>query len=127
MSLIGNITPATVNFNMDTIKIYLSPAVYTRVVEDMNLQAKAIKDDGVVLRFETRSAMYEPSTKKVFVLGFRYSKGAGGNETREPAVYEFLMTIANYAPSIEAIDTYVGEPHDEAYEAAQEAKKGKSK
>ena len=68
-----------------------------------------------------------PQLRKVFVLGFRYSKGAGGNETREPAVYEFLMTIANYAPSIEAIDTYVGEPHDEAYEAAQEAKKGKSK
>lgn len=124
-SLIGNVTPATVNFNMDTIKIFLSPAVYSRVVDSMNEQAKAIKDDGVVLRFETRSAMYEASSKKVFVQGFRYSKGAGGTESREPAVYEFVMSIANYAPAIESIDTYVGEPHDEQYEAALEAKKGK--
>jgi conjugal transfer pilus assembly protein TraE len=111
--LTGNITPANVDFLKDRLKPLLSPAIYSDVIDTMEMQAQDIKNDRISMRFEPRFVEYEKTTDKVFVYGYSFVKGATGNEARKERTYEYKINISNYAPMIIDLNTYEGKPRTE--------------
>jgi conjugal transfer pilus assembly protein TraE len=74
-------------------------------------QAQDLRDNRISLRFELRSADYEPATDKVFAYGYRYATGSGTKEEqRTERTYEFEIDVRKYTPEITHIDTYPGKP-----------------
>ena len=110
--LIGNVTPGNVKFIGDRLKPLLDPKIYHTVLEGLEANAQQLVDDRVTMRFEPRRVAYEKSTGKVFVTGYSFVRQGLSFETekREERTYEFVIRIANYAPLIFSIDTYLGYP-----------------
>lgn len=109
--LFGNVTPATVGFVKERVDRLLSPAIYSDVMNVLEVQARQIKADRVSLRFEPRFVEYEPKTKKVFVYGYSFTKGMGKDqEKRSDRTYEFDISISNYLPVLDFMETYEGRP-----------------
>jgi len=112
--LLGNVTPASVDFIKQRIERLLSPAIYSDVINVLEVQARQIKRDGVTIRFEPRFVEYEPKSNKVFVYGYSYTRGVtNGIEKRDERTYEFKIQIANYLPVINYVDTYSDRPRTE--------------
>lgn len=109
--LIGNVTPASVDFIKDRIDRLLSPAIYNDVMSVLDIQAQEIKNDRVSIRFEPRFVEYESGSNKVFIYGYSFSKGVGRDkEVRSEKTFEFEIEISNYLPVIDYMDTYTGRP-----------------
>lgn len=105
--LIGNVQPSTVGFIKDRIAPILSPKIYQEVIDVLEVQAIDIKKDRVVMRFEPRGIIYETKTGKVFVEGMSYMKGVSSDkELGTRRTYEFVISVDNYMPKLEYIDTY---------------------
>lgn len=109
----GNVTPGNVDFVKTALGPLLSPRIHGDVIALVEQQALSIKEDRITIRFEPRFSQYEPSSNKVFVYGYSYMKGPSGNESRQERTYEYQLRIANFAPVIDDLDTYVGKPKDE--------------
>ena len=109
----GNITPSNVDFLKDRLKPLLSPAIYSDVIDTLEMQAQNIKDDRITMRFEPRFVEYEKTTDRVFVYGYSFVKGATGDEERDDRTYEYKIKISNYAPMILDLNTYEGKPRTE--------------
>lgn len=114
--LFGNITPATVDFVKTRTGPFLSPKIFSEVMDILEVQSKQIKEDRVSMRFEPRHVEYEIGTDKIFVYGYSYVKGADSKETRSDRTYEFRIKISKYAPFLDHIDTYVGRPRTKTIE-----------
>lgn len=110
--LIGNVSPGNVDFIGDRLKPLLDPKIYHTVLEGLQANAQQLIDDRVTIRFEPRRVTYEKSTGKVYVTGYSFVRQGMSFEAekREDRTYEFVIRIANYAPLIMYIDTYVGQP-----------------
>lgn len=110
--LVGNVTPGNVGFVSDRLKPILDPKVYHQVLEGLEANARTLVDERITMRFEPRRVVFEKSTGKVYVFGYSFARQGTSFETerREPRTYEFTMRIANYAPLLQAIDTYEGMP-----------------
>lgn len=108
--LVGNVTPGTVDFIKERLTPFLSPRIYTEVVDAIEIQAREIKNDRVTMRFEPRSVEHEEETGKTFVFGYSFRQGASGKPERKERTYEYVISISNYAPSLDHITTYVGKP-----------------
>mgnify|MGYP000681087177 CR=1 FL=1 len=111
--LTGNVTPGNVDFLKTWLKPLLSPAIYSDVIDTMEMQSQAITDDRITMRFEPRVVEYEENSDKVFVYGYSFVKGSTGNEDRVERTYEYRLKITNYAPLIVDINTYQGKPRNE--------------
>lgn len=111
--LTGNVTPANVEFLKERLKPLLSPAIYSEVIDTLEVQAQDIRDDRITMRFEPRAVEYETTTDKVFVYGYSFVKGATGTEERTDRTYEYRIKIESYAPLIVDINTYEGKPRSE--------------
>jgi len=109
----GNITPSNVDFLKERLKPLLSPAIYSEVIDTLEMQAQNIKNDRITMRFEPRFVEYEKVSGKVFVYGYSFVKGATGTEDRGERTYEYRINIGNYAPMIMDINTYAGKPRTE--------------
>ena len=109
--LIGNVTPGNVTFIGDRLKPLLDPRIYHKTLEGLEANAQGLMDDRVSMRFEPRRVIYEKSSGKVFVSGYSFVRQGMSFETekREERTYEFVIRIANYAPLIQSIDTYLGQ------------------
>jgi conjugal transfer pilus assembly protein TraE len=105
--LLGNVTPGNVDFIADAISPLLAPGIHKQVMETLHRQAEAIRRDRVNLRFTPRTALYERSSRKVFVEGYGFASGAGSkDEKREARTYEFVIAVERYAPLITHMDVY---------------------
>jgi conjugal transfer pilus assembly protein TraE len=112
--LLGNVTPASVDFIKQRIEGLLSPAIYSDVINILEVQARQIKRDGVTMRFEPRFVEYEPESNKVFVYGYSYTKGLSNDiEKRDERTYEFKIQVSNYLPVINYVNTYSDRPRTE--------------
>ncbi len=103
---LGNVSPSNVDFLKERIGPLLSSVVYKDFMRTLGVQAKQIKEDRVVLRFEPTSVEYEQSTDKVFVTGRLYTRGFNDKESSEERTYEFKIEIGNYAPKLTWINVY---------------------
>ena len=125
--LIGNSTPASVDFIKDRLAVFLSPRIYTQVIDVIEIQAREIQRDRITTRFEPRSIEFEGASNKVFVYGFSYVRGATGREDRNEKTYEFVISVSGYAPQLESIDTYSGKPRTQKILGSMKAsEKGKN-
>ncbi|MCG7879816.1 MAG: type IV conjugative transfer system protein TraE, partial [Candidatus Thiodiazotropha endolucinida] len=70
--LTANITPSNISFIKERIQPYLSPKIYTEVIDDFETQAQKITSDRITVRFEPRLVEYEEGTDKVFVYGYSF-------------------------------------------------------
>ena len=111
--LIGNVTPGNVDFVKDRLIPMLSPVVYAEVIDSLEMQAQAIKDDRITMRFEPMLVDYEEATDKVFVYGMSYIKGSTGSEKRNERSYEYRFKFENYSPLLVDLNTYEGKPQSE--------------
>jgi len=106
--LLGNVTPGNVRFIKEAIGPLLDPAVYDQTIAAITKQAEEIRQDGISLRFQPRSVKYETETDKVFVEGYSFVTGVGGEEERKTRTYESKIKINDYAPLVTGLDTYQG-------------------
>lgn len=112
-TMLGNVTPATVDFLKERIGPLVSPAIYSEVMGALELQATQIQNDRVSMRFEMSQVAYEEETGKVFVYGYSYTKGVTGQEDRVDRTYEYIVRINNFAPVFEYMNTYTGRPRSQ--------------
>ncbi len=108
--LLGNVTPANVDFISSRISPLLSPRIYHATLEGLMANAKQLQEERITMRFEPRRVTYEKTSGKVFVNGYSFVRMGAAFETerKEERTYEFGIRIANYAPMIVSIDTYQG-------------------
>lgn len=108
--VLGNVTPANVDFIYDRLAPLLDPKIYHRVMDSLDANARTLKEQRIAIRFEPRRVTYEKSTGKVFVTGYSFMREGSSlsNEKRQERTYEFLSKIDNYAPVILSLDTYQG-------------------
>ena len=111
--MLGNVSPANVDFIKDRISPILSPSIYFDVMDALGVQARQVREDRVTMRFEPRFVEYEPSTDKVFVYGYSFVRGSNSEEQRVDRTYEYSIQIANYAPLLDGMTTYTGMPRTE--------------
>ena len=111
--LTGNVTPGNVDFVKDRLTPMLSPVIYNEVIDALLMQAQAIKDDRITMRFEPLLVDYEETTDKVFVYGLSYVKGSTGSEERKERTYEYRFKFDNYSPLLVDLQAYEGKPKSE--------------
>lgn len=109
-NMLGNTTPANVDFLKEKIAQLLSPEIFNEALEAMQVQANQIKTDRVTMRFEPRFVVYEESNGRVYVQGYSFIKGVTGTEDRTDRTYEIEVQINRYVPQVTYINTYEGKP-----------------
>jgi conjugal transfer pilus assembly protein TraE len=108
--LLGNVTPANAEFIRNALEPLLSAGIYRSVMDALAEQINALRMERVALSFRPRQVFYEQDTGKVFVSGELASQGPNAKPDIRNRTYEFLLTIHNYRPRLEAIDVYADEP-----------------
>lgn len=108
--LLGNVTPDTAPFVADHVGPLLDPAIHGEVMLVVEREIDAIKRDRVSQRFEPRRVVYEPETDKVFVTGYSFIKGVGGDEKRLERTYEFHWYVREYQVRLDQFGNYRGRP-----------------
>lgn len=108
--LLGNVTPANVDFIGDRLAPLLDPRIYHEVIDSLGANAAQLIEQRISMRFEPRRVIYEKSSGKVFVNGYSYLREGSSfaNEKKQERTYEFGIKIDNYAPLITSIQTYAG-------------------
>lgn len=108
--LLGNVTPATAEFIRNAIGPLLSADIYRSVMDAMAEQINALKMDRIAISFKPRQVFYEKESDKVFVSGELSSQGPNSKPDVRNRTYEFVLSIRNYRPRLDAIDVYADEP-----------------
>lgn len=108
--LLGNVTPANVDFLKQAVGPHLDTAVYQDVMDILEIQAMDIKLDNIKRRFEQQ--YIETEGRKTFVFGYTYTETLDGKETRQEATFEYMIKIKNYKPIVAYIDTYNSRPRN---------------
>ena len=121
-SMVGNATPDNLEFLKERIKPLLGPEIYQDVINTMEIQSRELIEDRITIRFEPRHVEYEKTTNKVFVYGNSYMEGANQAEIKTERTYEFELSIGNYAPLLNYMNTYAGRPQTEEVVAQMRAK-----
>lgn len=108
--LLGNVTPATVDFIKHRIDPMLAASIRQDVISTLTDQAQTIKTEQVAISFSPRSVLYERPSGKVFVSGRSKTIGPSGSEKEENRTFEFKFTTVDYLPRLTSIDNYSGQP-----------------
>lgn len=108
--LLGNVTPATVDFIKQRIDPMLSASIRQDVINALSDQAQTIKTEQVAISFAPRSVVYERPSGKVFVTGRSKTEGPSGGTSEEQRTFEFKFTTKDYLPLLTSIDNYEGRP-----------------
>lgn len=108
--LLGNVTPAAAEFIRSAIGPLLSADIYRSVMDAMAEQINALKMDRIAISFKPRQVFYEKDSDKVFVTGELSSQGPNSKPDVRNRTYEFVLSIRNYRPRLDAIDVYADEP-----------------
>lgn len=121
-SLIGNLTPANVEFVLEV----LSPLFDSRIYQSLRVKLLALKDDPAFARsqavsyFTLRERLeYEPASRRVFVLGDLVTLATGGKPKKQSVVYEMQFETRNGVPLVVGWDSYEGShPHTQKWAKA---------
>lgn len=118
-TLIGNITPANVDFVSKSLSGYMDSAVYSDVRKKMIALAgsREFRESAGATKFVPTAIAYEPDTHKVFVAGQMAVMNAQSSvQTSEDLTYEMTIRIREGQPVITAISSYSGlDPHDNGW------------
>lgn len=108
--VIGNITPKNADFIIETLSYFLDPSIYSeaRIKLKSMTSDPVFNDSGVFSYYLPNGIVYEPETKKVFVLGDLVMGSAARAPKPTPMVYEFKIVISKGRPLVKSIDNYSG-------------------
>ena len=106
--LIGNLTPASANNVIDSLKLMFTPQLYKEMHSQLLVQAKQIKEAGVTLSFTPDRIEYEPATRKTFVTGIQRTATHQGEPKEKMVTYEYRLLISEYIPYISHFNFYPG-------------------
>lgn len=109
-SNIAQINPANAEYQKAFLQVFLAPAAYTKVSEEINAKvAKQISERElgssyfVMQRYE-----YDPILNRHFVLGDVHTVNAA-KDSAQAYVFEYIAHVENYRLVIDDITTYIGE------------------
>lgn len=115
--LIGNITPASANNVIDSLKLMFTPSLYKEMHSQLLIQAKQIKDAGVTLSFTPDRIEYEPATRKTFVTGTQRTTTYQGEPKEKMVTYEYRLLVSEYIPYISHFNFYPGPARNQLWRA----------
>ncbi|MBG6083011.1 TraE/TraK family type IV conjugative transfer system protein [Rubrivivax gelatinosus] len=122
--LTGNVTPKNATFIADSLSSLVSTRDYPVVRKQILALAKdpVFQRIGASVRFDVSDVVYEPETRKSFVLGEQVMKDATGHEEKLPIVFEFEVRIENGRPIVYSPTNYPGnEPRTKEWKASHPA------
>lgn len=93
--LLGNVTPANVDFIADRLGPLLDPQIYHQVIDAVHANAEELRNDRVTMRFEPRRVNFERSTGKVYVTGRSYVRQ--GTSLESDSVLQIAPTSSRFA------------------------------
>ncbi len=118
-TLIGNITPANVEFVSKSLSGYMDSAVYSDVRKKMIALAdsREFRETAGATKFVPTAIAYEPDTNKVFVAGqMTVVTAQSSTKTADDLTYEMVVKMREGRPVITAITSYPGiDPHDNGW------------
>lgn len=106
-TMVGNITPKTIDFTIKAISPYFSEKLYPR----LRTKLLALKNDPqfinspVATYFSPERIMYEQATDRIFVLGNLISMGVKRKNVI-PVTYEIIVNIKNGRPYVTYCESY---------------------
>jgi hypothetical protein len=109
-SNIAQINPANAEYQKAFLQVFLAPAAYTKVSEEINAKvAKQISERELgSYYFVMQSYQYDPLLNRHFVLGDVHTVNAA-KDSIQPYVFEYVAHVENYRLVIDDITTYIGE------------------
>jgi len=109
-NLLGNVTPANLQFIKSRLDPMLAAQVRQPVMEALEDQSTLIITEAVVITFTPRAVIYERDSGKVFVSGRSRTEGSTGAIKDEAVTFEFGFAVDNYLPRLTSLNNYVGKP-----------------
>lgn len=126
--LLGNVSPANADVVKDAIGPILAPEIYQQVMEVLDKQIFAIRQDRVSMSFEPQKVLRDVANpNKFFVTGRSISQGPTGDKRRSNRTYEFDLVIRDYKPVVSWISTNAGDPRTQDVIDREQAKQEKLK
>jgi conjugal transfer pilus assembly protein TraE len=105
-TLMGNITPRSVSVIIDAMDQMFEPQLYARLRAQIFEQAKELKARQSSIRFVPDKITYDQNTGRTYVQGEQTIITASSAEKVRRVIYEFVIKIDNYQPSIAFFDFY---------------------
>jgi conjugal transfer pilus assembly protein TraE len=115
--LLGNVTPSTGDFLMQTLEPLLANNLRRQVMEVIADQLEEIRRERVSMRFEPREVSYDEATRTVRVTGEHITEGPGAKPVRQLRTFELRVDYDNYRPLVTHLDAYNGEKKKESTDA----------
>lgn len=107
-TLLGNVTPRSVNTLGPMLSKIVAPGAYKQVMDSIAALEKEVKTEQLEIQFSPTGVFYVPSRDVVAVSGEFRMRSARGIEKKFVRTYEIGVGIRNYTPSIESIEIYEG-------------------
>lgn len=108
--LLGNVTPATGEFMMQTLEPLLAGNLRRMLLDLIADQLEDIRREDVSMRFEPREVAYEENTQTVYISGTHTTEGPGAAPVKAQRTYEVRVDYSNYRPLVTHLDVYPGAP-----------------
>lgn len=109
-NLVGNLTPANVQFVVSALEPMLEPSIYPPVKEKLiALSNNSIfRQANVVTFFSPSKMVFERETSKVFVTGILTITGSTNKIDRKEVTHEIAIRIQDGIPQIFELSSYEG-------------------
>ncbi|WP_287961703.1 TraE/TraK family type IV conjugative transfer system protein [Alcanivorax sp.] len=108
--LMGNLTPANVDFVVKSMESYFAPDVYQKIKVAAQEQAETLKHEQASVSFTPKNIVYEPKSDHVFITGDQEIRTIGLQSKRKVWTYEFGIKVVNYLPVVTHYEAYSGQP-----------------
>ena len=118
--MVGNITPANVNFVADSLSGFVDSSIYPDVRKRLisAAESRTFKETASATRFEPVAVHYEQQTNRVFVSGHMSVISAANAATAQDLTYEMTVVIREGRPYVTFLTSYDGQqPHDTQWTA----------
>jgi conjugal transfer pilus assembly protein TraE len=107
-TLLGNVTPQSVEVLAANVGQHLSPRMYQAVLTQLQEQAKTIQEEQITVSFVPTLARWEASLPGVVVSGEMITRGIRGGEKRMQRTYELKFIVQNYRVLLDDLRAYEG-------------------
>lgn len=107
--LLGNVTPANATLVKDALGSILDEEIYQSVMNVLDEQIYAIRQDRVSMSFEPQKVLRDKANEnRFFITGSSIAEGPTGDKVRSTRTYEIELQIKNYKPVLSWINTNTG-------------------
>ena len=107
-TLLGNVTPRSVNQVGPMLGKIIYPGAYKEVMEHIAVLKREVETEQLEIQFAPTGVFPIPSKNAVAVSGEFRMRSARGNEKRFLRTYVIGMNVRNYQPSVYSIEILEG-------------------